>query len=43
MYAALADATSLAFALVLPAACYAIIAGFGVFARRPAVDASAFE
>ena len=36
MYAALADATSLAFALVLPAACYAIIAGFGVFARRPA-------
>ena len=43
MYGALADATSLAFALVLPAACYAIIAGFGVFARRPAVDASAFE
>ncbi|MDP5104429.1 MAG: sugar MFS transporter [Erythrobacter sp.] len=36
MYAALADATSLAFALVLPAACYAIIAGFGVFARKPA-------
>lgn len=36
MYGALADATSLAFALVLPAACYAIIAGFGVFARRPA-------
>jgi FHS family L-fucose permease-like MFS transporter len=36
MYAALADATSLAFALVLPAACYAIIAGFGIFARRPA-------
>jgi FHS family L-fucose permease-like MFS transporter len=43
MYGALADATSLAFALVLPAACYAIIAGFGIFARRPAVDASAFE
>lgn len=35
-FGALADATSLAFALVLPAACYAIIAGFGVFARRPA-------
>lgn len=34
---ALADLTgSLAFALVLPAACYAIIAGFGIFARRPA-------
>jgi FHS family L-fucose permease-like MFS transporter len=26
---------SLAFALVLPALCYALIAGFGVFARRP--------
>lgn len=36
LFGALADATSLAFALVLPAACYAIIAGFGVFARRPA-------
>jgi FHS family L-fucose permease-like MFS transporter len=36
MYAALADANSLAFALVLPAACYAIIAGFGIFARKPA-------
>ena len=36
MYAALADATSLAFALVLPAACSAIIAGFGIFARKPA-------
>lgn len=43
MYGALADATSLAFALVLPAACYAIIAGFGFYARRPAVDAGAFE
>lgn len=38
IYGALADATSLAFALVLPAACYAIIAGFGVFARHPAKD-----
>jgi FHS family L-fucose permease-like MFS transporter len=36
MFGALADATSLAFALVLPAACYAIIAGFGIFARKPA-------
>ncbi len=34
---ALADlAGNLAIALILPAACYAIIAAFGVFARRPA-------
>ena len=33
----IADATgSLALAFILPAACYAIIAGFGIFARRPA-------
>ncbi len=33
----LADASgSLAIALILPAVCYAIIAGFGIFARRPA-------
>ena len=33
----LADSTgSLGFALVIPAACYAIIAGFGIYARRPA-------
>lgn len=33
-----ADASgSLAFALLIPALCYAIIAGFGIFARRPAV------
>ncbi len=33
----IADATgSLAQALILPAICYAIIAGFGLFARRPA-------
>ncbi len=37
MYGALADATDLATALVLPAICYAIIAGFGIFARKPAV------
>ncbi len=36
LYGALADATSLATALTLPALCYAIIAGFGIFARRPA-------
>ncbi len=34
----LADITgSLAMALTLPALCYAIIAGFGIYARRPAV------
>jgi FHS family L-fucose permease-like MFS transporter len=33
---ALADASgSLAFALVLPALCYALIGGFGLYARRP--------
>jgi MFS transporter, FHS family, L-fucose permease len=32
-----ADATgSLAYALILPALCYAIIAGFGIFAKKPA-------
>ena len=37
LFGMLADATgSLATALALPAICYAIIAGFGVFARRPA-------
>lgn len=36
---AIADATgSLATALLLPAACYAIIAGFGLYARRPSTD-----
>ena len=36
LYGVLADSSgSLAFALVLPVICYAIIAGFGVFARRP--------
>jgi len=28
---------SLAFALLIPAICYAIIAGFGIYARRPAI------
>ena len=37
VFGMLADATgSLAAALILPAICYAIIAGFGIFARRPA-------
>lgn len=37
---AIADATSsLATALLLPAACYAIIAAFGIYARRPSSDA----
>ncbi len=31
-----ADLSSLGFALIVPAICYAIIAGFGMFARRPA-------
>lgn len=38
LYGALADAIGLAAALALPAACYAIIAGFGIFARHPARD-----
>ncbi|PAL23676.1 sugar MFS transporter [Sphingopyxis sp. GW247-27LB] len=40
---ALADATggNLALALTLPALCYAVIAAFGIFARRPATDADA--
>lgn len=36
IYGALADNVGLAAALALPALCYAIILGFGVFARRPA-------
>lgn len=36
IYGALADQVGLAAALALPAACYAIIAGFGIFARKPA-------
>ena len=37
LFGVIADTTgSLAVALALPAICYAIIAGFGVFARRPA-------
>lgn len=36
LYGLLADQVGLATALVLPALCYAVIAGFGLFARRPA-------
>ena len=36
IYGALADNIGLAAALGLPALCYAIILGFGIFARRPA-------
>jgi FHS family L-fucose permease-like MFS transporter len=35
----LADATNLHFALLLPALCYAVIGGYGIYARRPARDA----
>ena len=35
----MADLTSLKTALIIPAICYAIICGFGVFARRPAAYA----
>ena len=38
LYGVVADATggNLALAMVIPVICYAIIAGFGIFARRPA-------
>jgi MFS transporter, FHS family, L-fucose permease len=36
LFGAIADASGLAVALFLPALCYAIIAGFGWYARRPA-------
>jgi FHS family L-fucose permease-like MFS transporter len=39
LYGVVADATGgdLATAMIIPIICYAIIAGFGIFARRPAV------
>ena len=39
LYGVVADATggNLALAMVIPITCYAIIAGFGIFARKPAV------
>jgi len=36
IYGAMADKIGLAAALALPAACYAVIAAFGIYARRPA-------
>ncbi|WP_137679008.1 sugar MFS transporter [Aurantiacibacter suaedae] len=39
LYGLLADGIGLAGALAIPALCYAIIAGFGIFARKP-VDAA---
>ncbi|MBO9499384.1 MAG: sugar MFS transporter [Novosphingobium sp.] len=36
LYGKIADIAGLATALALPALCYAVIAGFGVFARKPA-------
>ena len=39
----IADATgSLAMAMLLPIACYAVICAFGLYARRPAVDETIF-
>ena len=35
LYGHVADISTRQFALVVPAVCYAVIAGFGVFARRP--------
>jgi len=39
LYGVVADATggNLAMAMIIPVVCYAVIAGFGIFARRPAV------
>jgi FHS family L-fucose permease-like MFS transporter len=37
IYGHVADISTRQFALLVPALCYAVIAGFGVFARRPAV------
>jgi FHS family L-fucose permease-like MFS transporter len=37
----LADISNLHFALLLPALCYAVILGFGIYARRPASDSIA--
>jgi len=37
IYGHVADILTRQFALLVPALCYAVIAGFGIFARRPAV------
>ncbi len=38
MTGVMADQTSLSTAMILPAICYAVIAAFGYYARKPAVD-----
>jgi FHS family L-fucose permease-like MFS transporter len=38
IYGTMADHSSLRFALFLPIVCYAIIAAFGIYARKPAED-----
>lgn len=41
LYGKLADTSgSLAFALLLPAICYTVICAYGIYARRPAVEAA---
>ncbi|MBA3838302.1 MAG: glucose/galactose MFS transporter, partial [Zymomonas sp.] len=35
LYGLLADQSGLRAALILPIACYAVIAAFGIYARRP--------
>jgi FHS family L-fucose permease-like MFS transporter len=41
IYGHVADISTRQFALLVPALCYAVIAGFGIFARRPAVPRAA--
>src|SRR3546814_13322515 len=41
LYGTLADHAGLGVALALPALCYAVIAAYGVYARRPAAEAAA--
>lgn len=36
VFGLVADSTTITFALIIPATCYAIIASFGIFARKPA-------
>jgi len=38
LYGAVADATSLSTALVVPTICYLLICGYGWWARQPAAD-----
>ena len=41
IYGYVSDISTRQFALLVPALCYAVIAGFGIFARRPAVRRAA--